>query len=128
VRSLRVSKGKILIEELHPVKRASASAPDLARDAVFRAKFKDIYDYILPDDQRAIITALERLCSKYSLELHVIDITQENFLYRFMIRLKRIRYFPTLETSQGIRLQPPFSENGLERFISEQPTARANSF
>lgn len=122
VKSDRVSKGKVLTQELYSVKRASASALDLTKDAVFRAKLKDMYDYSLPDDQKAILTALERLCNEYGLELHVVDITQENVLYRCMIRLKKIKDFPTLETSQGRRLQPPFSEDELERFVSGQTT------
>jgi hypothetical protein len=104
-KSNRISKGKVLTEELYPVKRASAAALDLARSAVFRAK---------------ITTALERLCSKYGLELHVVDITRENVLQRFVMWLKGIKDFPTLETSRGQRLQTPFSENELERFISQQ--------
>jgi hypothetical protein len=119
-KSNRISKGKVLTEELYPVKRASAAALDLARSAVFRAKLKEIYDYVLPDAQKAITTALERLCSKYGLELHVVDITRENVLQRFVMWLKGIKDFPTLETSRGQRLQTPFSENELERFISQQ--------
>jgi hypothetical protein len=120
VKSIRISKGKVLTEELYPVKRASAAALDLARSTIFRAKLKEIYDYVLPDDQKAITSALERLCSKYGLELHVVDITREDLLRRFVIWLKGIKDFPILETSQGQRLQAPFSENELERFISEQ--------
>jgi len=85
VKSIRISKGKVLTEELYPVKRASAAALDLARSTIFRAKLKEIYDYVLPDDQKAITSALERLCSKYGPELHVVDITREDLLRRLMI-------------------------------------------
>ena len=120
VKSIRISKGKVLTEELYPVKRASASVR--FRDALFRAKLKTVYDYILPNGQKAMLSALERLCNKYGLELQVIDVTQENVLYRLMMRLRRIKDFPTLETSQGWRLLPPFSVDEVERFVSRRTT------
>lgn len=113
VRSRKIMTGETLVEELYSVKR-----PSVYRDIMFKAKLKKIYSYVLPDDQKAQVEVVKRLSEQCGLELKVIDVAKENVILRLWKKLQGMKNFPVVETNRGDRLQAPFSQSELERFVS----------
>lgn len=118
VRSMKIPTGKTLVEEPYQVKRATR-AYEISRDIWFKVKVKKVYSYVLPDDQREHVEVVKRLSERDGLELKFIDVARETVIHRLWRALKGIKNFPVVETSRGGRLQAPFSQSELERFISE---------
>jgi len=120
VRSKKIKTGETLVEELYSIKR-----PSVHRDAMFKAKIKKIYSYVLPDDQKTLVDVVKRLSERKGFELKVVDVAKENsLLHKLWRKLRGMKNFPLVETNRGERLQAPFSQSELERFVSEsvQPT------
>lgn len=118
VRSIKIPVGETFVEELYPVKRASR-AYEISRDTWFKVKRKKVYNYVLQDDQKENVEVVKRLSERYGLELKVIDVARETVIYRLWRNLKGMRNFPVVENNRGRRLQGTFSQNELERLISE---------
>lgn len=110
--------GETLVEELYPIKRPTR-VYELSKDIWLKAKLKRIYDYVLPDDQKALVEVVKRVSERSGLELRIIDVTKETAILRLWRKLKGMKEFPVVETSRGGRLEAPFSQSELERFISE---------
>ncbi len=119
VRSLRVQSGEKLVEELYPIKPRSPLGYYISRDTVFKANVKKTYNYVLPDLQKTLSEYAHQLCEQHSLELKIIDVSKETALTGLLIRLKGIKNFPAVENNRGDRLQAPFTQTELEKFISE---------
>lgn len=118
VKSMKIPTGQTLVEEPYPIKRPTR-AYDISRDIWFRVKLKKIYRYVLPDDQQALYGVVKQLSERAGLELKVIDVTMETAILRLWRKLRGINNFPVVETNRGKRLQAPFSQSELERFIAE---------
>jgi len=118
VRSIKIKTGETLVEEPYPVKRLPR-AYEISKDTWFKVKLKKMYSYVLPDDQKTLVEEVKLLSERHSLKLKVIDATKQTLIQRLWIRLKGIKNFPVVETNRGIRLRAPFSQNELDRFISE---------
>jgi len=123
VRSMKIPVGQTLVEEPYSIKRATR-VYEISRDIWFRVKVKKIYRYVLSDDQQAPYEVLKQLSERGDLELKVIDVTKETAVRRLWWRLRGIKNFPVVEINRSKRLQAPFSQSELERFISES-TLRA---
>jgi hypothetical protein len=122
VKSMKVPAGEKLVEELYPIKRGYSPS---RRDTFYKVKLKKVYSYILPDEQKTLIGDVKRLSEQYGFELKVIDVSKEDpfdpwvFLQKVWRRLRGIKNFPVVETKRGGRLQAPFSQGELEKFISD---------
>jgi glutaredoxin len=119
VRSMKIPVGETLVEELYPIKPRAPRAYEISKDTWFKVKLKKIYRYVLPDDQKALVEAVKQLSERHGLELKIIDVTKETAMHRLWRKLKGIKNFPVVKTNRGDRLQAPFSQSRLERFVSE---------
>jgi len=114
VKSTKVQVGETLVEELYSIKR-----PSVYRDIWFKVKLKKTYSCVLPDDQKALVEVVKRLSERGGLELKVIDVSKENVILKLWRKLQGMKNFPVVKTNRGDRLQAPFSQSEIERFISE---------
>jgi short-subunit dehydrogenase len=73
----------------------------------------------LPDDQKAAVEIVRRLCEKHGIEVRIVDVTRENLLHRVVQEeVSKIKTFPTLITDSGRRLEGSFSEEQVESLLS----------
>jgi len=119
VQSLRVQTGQKLVEELYPIKPRNPRSYEISKDMWFKVKVERTYNYVLPEEQRALSEFARQLCEQRGLELRVVDVSKETALTRLLIRLQGIKNFPAVENSRGARLQAPFTHTEFEGFISE---------
>lgn len=118
VRSMRVLVSETLVEEPYPTKKGYGPY-EVSKYIMFQTKLKKKYSYVLPDDQKALVEVVKRLSERCGFELQVIDVAKETIIQRLWRELKWIKNFPVVETNRGGRLQAPFSQSELERFISQ---------
>jgi len=118
VRSDKIPAGEILVEELYPIKRFSR-AYGISRNLMFRVKRKKVYSYVLPSDQKKTVEIVERLSERYGFELKIIDVADDTVIERWWRTKKGIRNFPFIKAKSGDKLQAPFSQIELEKFISK---------
>ena len=125
VRSDKILAGEKLVEGLYSVKPRTPRAYEMSRDTTYEVKLKKVYNYVLPDDQKALIEDVKRLIERYGLEMKIIDVSQEDaydpliLIQRVWRRIKGIHSLPVLETNRGEMLRAPFSQNELEEFVSK---------
>jgi len=124
VKSEKVVTGGTSVREPHLIKRGIARGDfyrmrNMFWDTAFDTRVKEVYGYVLPDDQKAIVEAVRRLCEKHGFEVRVVDVTRENLLHRAVQEeVSKIKTFPTLITDSGGRLEGSFSEGQVESLLS----------
>jgi glutaredoxin len=124
VKSEKVVTGETSVREPHIIKKGIARGDfyrmrNMFWDTAFDTRVKEVYGYVLPDDQKAIVETVKRLCEKHGFEVRVVDVTRENLLHRVMQEeVSKIKTFPTLITGSGGRLEGNFSEEQVESFLS----------
>jgi hypothetical protein len=125
VRSEKVVTGETSVVEPHLVKKGVARGDgyrmrDMFWDTAFDTKIEELHDYVLPDDQKAAVETVRRLCENHGIEVRIVDVTRENLLHRVVQEeVSKIKTFPTLITDSGRRLESSFSEEQVESLLSE---------
>jgi hypothetical protein len=126
VKSEKVVTGEASVTEPHLIKRGVArgdSYPmrDMFWDTAFEAKVELLHDYVLPDDQKAVVETVRRLCEKHGVGVKIVDVTKENVLHRAVQEeISKIKTFPTLISDSGQKLESDFSEEQIELFLSKR--------
>jgi len=92
---------------------------DMFWGVAFGTRIEEVRDYVLPDDQKAIVEIVKKVCEKYGFEIKVVDLARENVLHRAVQEeVSKIKIFPTLITDFGGRLEGNFSEEQVESLLS----------
>lgn len=124
VKSEKVVTGETSVRESHLVKRGIARGDsyrmrDMFWDTAFDTRVEELHDYVLPDDQKAVVETVKRFCERHSIEVRVVDVTKENLLHRAVQEeANKIKTFPTLITDSGGRVEGSFSEEQLEALLA----------
>jgi hypothetical protein len=129
VRSTKIPIGETLVERLYPIKRGYG----YRGSSLYKVKRQMMYNYVLPADHNALIEDVKLLCKRHGLRLKVIDVSKEDMMdplilfQRIRRTLKGIKNLPAVETNRGARIRTPFSQDKLERFISELAFFKENA-
>ena len=89
-----------------------------AWDTVYETRTERKHDYVLADEQKAVLETVKRLCEKHGFELKIIDVTRENLVRRAVQEvIRKVKSFPILMTDSGRRLEGNVSEEQIELFL-----------
>ena len=125
VKSKKVITGETSVTEPHLVSHGAKRGDfyrmrDMFWDTAFDNKVEAVHDYVLPDDQKAAVETVKRLCERHGFELRIVDVTSENILHRTVQEeARKIKTFPTLITDSGRRVEGSFLEEQLESLLSK---------
>jgi glutaredoxin len=125
VKSKKIVVGETSVRESHlvPPSRDSPASRGFSRmrdawDTIYETRTETQHGYVLPDEQRAVLETVKRLCEKHGFELKIIDVTRENLVRRALQEeVRKVKSFPTLMTDSGRRLEGNVSEEQIELFL-----------
>jgi hypothetical protein len=109
----------------HPsrVKVEGSAAGGTFRLRQFAVETEPKYDFVLSEDQKAVVELVEKVASRHSLKVEVIDVAKEVALHRAILReFKGIRTFPTLTVSSGEKLGGKITRKQVESILSRFDT------
>jgi cysteine sulfinate desulfinase/cysteine desulfurase-like protein len=118
VKSKKVVTGEISVTEPHLVSPSRGSPASADFSPLYETRTEKQYGYVLPDEQKAVLETVKRLCEKHGFELKIIDVTRENLVRRALQEeIRRVKSFPTLMTDSGRRIEGNISEEQIELFL-----------
>ena len=118
VKSKKVIAGETSVTEPHLVSPSRGSPASADFSPLYETRTEKQYGYVLPDEQKAVLETVKRLCEKHGFELKIIDVTRENLARRAVQEeIRKVKSFPTLMTDSGRRLEGNVSEEQTESFL-----------
>ena len=79
------------------------------------------YAYVLSEEQEAIVTETQDICSEYGFELKIVDVTREGILHKTIHEsIKGIDIFPALLSDSGRWIEGITSKDQVKAFLSKE--------
>jgi glutaredoxin len=98
------------------------------RVRLFETEAEPRYEFVLSEDQQAIVEMVERIASKHGLEVEVVDVAKESVLRREIQKeFEKVRTFPTLTVSSGEKIEGKITEKEVESILSRIDSASGHS-